>query len=105
MAEMMAEMMEGMIGGIGVMIRILETRMILGTALCGLAGLLLFLAQDWIVNWDPKAYQNLQGEAFREPVRLKQQPWYPWGLAIFWGLPIVLGLIQGLGWLWRSLGG
>jgi hypothetical protein len=79
-----------------------KTTLILVMALLGLAGLLLFLAQDWIVNWDPKAYQNLQGEPFREPVRLKHQPWYGWCLGLLWGMPIVLGLIQGLRGLWHE---
>lgn len=73
--------------------------MILGMAVLGLAGLLLFLAQDWIVNWDPQSYKNLAGEPFREPERLKEQPWYGWSLGLLWGLPIVLGLIQGLRWV------
>lgn len=70
------------------------------TALSWLAGLLLFLAQNWIVNWDPKAYQNLQGEPFQDPVLLKQLPWYGWWLRGLMGLPIALWLVLGL---WRSL--
>ena len=57
-------------------------------------GLLLYLAQDWILNWDPQAYKNLQGKPFPDPIRLKQYPGYRWLLVGCWALPVGVGLIR-----------
>jgi hypothetical protein len=68
---------------------------------CWGTALLLYLAQDWIVNWDPTAYKNLQGKPFPEPLRLKQHPAYPW---VFRVTVILPGVLEGMRWLMARAG-
>ena len=67
--------------------------MVMVTALSWLAGFLLYLAQDWIVNWDAKRYQDVEGDPFPDPLRLKEYSWYGWTLSGCIGGPIVFWAI------------